>query len=181
MFLFLLHISSIKCLNDYSYVTKYNPLHQVISNLHICLVISTMHKTKSICSKIKKQKLHIQFNFQPILILPLLWPTFFLSQCLTATSIGFTIMPIATTCISLLFTYLLWCFHCLQPCPHHYLKLFKMSPMLVMLVFKTLTKLIFPIMSLARDILGFNASFWNMFRMFVLITFAISTNTIRTH
>jgi hypothetical protein len=29
--------------------------------------------------------------------------------------------------------------------------------------------------------LGFNASFWNMFRMFVLITFAISTNTIRTH
>jgi hypothetical protein len=48
------------------------------------------------------------------------------------------------------------------------------------LVFKISTKLIFPIMSLAQNILGFNVPFWNMFRMFVTITFAISTNTIRT-
>jgi hypothetical protein len=55
-----------------------------------------------------------------------------------------------------------------------------MSPMLVMLVFKISTKLNFPIMSLAQNILGFNVPFLNMFRMFLIITFAISTNTIRT-
>jgi hypothetical protein len=55
MFLFLLHLSSIKCLNGHSYVTKYNPLHQVISNLHICLVISTMHKTSQYVQKIRSK------------------------------------------------------------------------------------------------------------------------------
>ncbi len=55
MFLFLLHISSIKCLNDHSYVTKYYPLHQVIFNLHMCLIISIMHKTSQYDQKTRSK------------------------------------------------------------------------------------------------------------------------------
>jgi len=157
--LFLLHISSIKCLNEHSYITKYNPLHQVISNLHIRLVISTMHKTSQYVQKIRTRNYKSNSISNPSWSYHCCDQHFFLSQCLTATSFVFTIMPIATTCISLLFTYLLCCFHCLQPFLHEYLKLFKMSPMLVMLVFKTSTKLFFPIMSVAQDILGFMSHF----------------------
>ncbi len=176
MFLFLFHISSIKCLNDHSYVTKYNPLHQVICNLHVCLVTSIMHKTNQYVQKIRSKNYKSnsisspswsyhccdQHSFCPnvLLQLPLSSPSCLLPQ-------------LVFHCYSHISSVV---FIVYRPFPHHYFKLFKMSPMLVMLVFKTPTKLNFPI-----NILGFNVPFWNMFKMFVTMTFAISTNTIRSH